>query len=56
MTTKITVDAHAGWCVEVQAINPANNEVEMSWVVEPMTVRDFYVFDSRQLIITEIKK
>lgn len=58
MTTKVTVDAHAGWPVSVVALeNTPEGEVERELgVVAPGTVQDFYVFDTRKLVITELKR
>jgi hypothetical protein len=64
MTTKVTVDAHAGWPVKVEAIDTIYDEngptgaaqtVELG-IVEPGTVRDFYCTNSRQLVVTEMKR
>ena len=58
MTTKVTVDAHAGWPVKVEAVETLNGETKQSElaIVPPFEKRDFYVFDTRQLLITEMKK
>ena len=57
MTTKVTIDAHAGWPVEVTVIDTINGkETSKVEVVEPNTVRDHYVFDTRHLIIKELRK
>ena len=54
MTTKITVDAHAGWPVEVYAIDsyahatPTVAETLLG-VVQPGEVRDFYATGSREI-------
>lgn len=59
MTTKVTVDAHSGWPVRVINEDSApdgstyHNE---AGIVQPGEVRDFYVFDTRKLIISEMKK
>jgi hypothetical protein len=58
MTTKVTIDAHAGWPVQVVALD----KKDAIWVqsskiiVAPNTVQDFVVYDTRQLLITELKK
>ena len=52
MTTKVTVDAHAGWPVDVIIIDkgqPARIER-----VEPHTLRDFYVYDTRTISVIEV--
>jgi hypothetical protein len=59
MTTKVTVDAHAGWPVQVVAEDRGldGNLSYMTFpVVPPGEVREFYVFDIRRLIVTELKK
>lgn len=59
MTTKVTVDAHAGWPVSVVAQDTMSDGSVYHnplGIVPPNEVRDFYVFDTRQLIITEMKK
>lgn len=61
MTTKITVDAHAGWPVEVYAIDsyahatPTVAETLLG-VVQPGEVRDFYATGSREIRAVEIRK
>ena len=58
MTTKVTVDAHAGWPVRVEAKDTYGDDHQVSCLgnVQPGEVGEFYVFDTRQLIITEMKK
>ena len=59
MTTKVTVDAHAGWPVKVEAIDtfpdaePTRRHIA---TVPANAVQDFYVHSTRQLIITELSK
>lgn len=58
MTTKVTIDAHAGWPVQVEikdefASGATEQRVE---IVAPNTVREFFVFDTRHLVIREMKK
>ncbi len=57
MTTKVTVDAHAGWDVEVvvEDIVPEGTRQE-TIVVEKHTVRDFYLTSHRKLTsVTELQ-
>jgi hypothetical protein len=54
MTTKVTVDAHAGWPVMVTIIDSTGEE--QAEIVAPNTKADFYVFDTRKLTIEELKK
>ena len=58
MTTKVTIDAHAGWPVKVEAIDTLHGVTKTHELgtVPPKEVREFYVFDTRQLVITELKK
>ena len=64
MTTKVTIDAHAGWDVNVEAIdtgvNPQNSsvttEVRQLGVVLAGEVRDFHVWQGRQLVIRELPR
>jgi len=57
MTTKVTVDAHAGWLVEVTRVQldaegkPAGESVD---VVPPNTTRDFYVHSHLELRVKEL--
>ena len=59
MTTKVTVDAHAGWPVKVEAIDTYPGEepksVELG-IVPPGEVRDFFTFNTRVLIISEMPR
>lgn len=59
MTTKVTVDAHAGWPVQVVA-EDRGLDGKLSYTAFPVVpageVREFFVFDTRRLIITELKK
>lgn len=60
MTTKVTVDAHAGWPVQVEAVDQYPDETapttRLLGVVAPGEVRDFHCHSTRRLIITELKK
>lgn len=59
MTTKVTIDAHAGWPVQVEIVDQYPDQKDSALRVEivpPKEVRDFYVHDSRHLIIRELKK
>ena len=58
MTTKVTVDAHAGWPVQVELIDqyPGQEEPTISVeIVAPHTARDFFIHSSRVLKATELK-
>ena len=58
MTTKVTVDAHAGWPVKVEAIDTFNGESKTSELatVSPGEKADFHVHSNRQIVITELAK
>ncbi len=53
MTTKVTVDAHAGWPVKVTRIGP--NAEREDVIVDPNTVQDFFVWDGQDLHIHEVQ-
>jgi hypothetical protein len=58
MTTKVTVDAHAGWPVKVEAIDTYDGESKTTElaVVPAFEKRDFYVTSTRQIVVTEMPK
>lgn len=65
MTTKVTVDAHAGWPVRVQYLDRTYDfqngytggfDMSEAGIVEPGTTQDFYVTDSRQVLVSEMKQ
>lgn len=60
MTTKVTVDAHAGWPVRVEAIDQFPSQTDPTrfdlGIVKPGEVRDFYIFSSRQIVVTEMAR
>lgn len=57
MTTKVTVDAHAGWPIEVTIVDlggdgaPVGHSKE---IVAAYAVRDFYAHSHRELHIREL--
>lgn len=53
MTTRVTVDAHAGWPVHVTRIDPKTGDELGTDTVEPNQVRDFYVHDGLLLKVAE---
>ena len=56
MTTKVTVDAHAGWPVHVKTIDKGVNgewTETRTETVPANEVREFYVHDSRRLLVEE---
>jgi hypothetical protein len=57
MTTKILVDAHAGWDVEVEckAVKDSGEVISTSnHLVKKFTVQDFYIHSN--MVITSIKE
>lgn len=56
MTTKVTVDAHAGWPVRVEAVDNYHGEIKQTelGIVPPFEKHDFYVHSNRQLVVTEM--
>lgn len=58
MTTKITVDAHAGWPVEVYALDSYGGSVKETLLgtIQPGQAMDFYATDSREIRAVEIRK
>ena len=61
MTTKITVDAHAGWPVRVTAIDvqagegPGTKETVLG-TVAPNEKGDFYATSTRKLLVEEMPR
>ena len=56
MTTKVTVDTHAGWPVEVIRINEkTGNRVSESVIVAPNTQQDFNIWEGSDLLIHEVQ-
>ena len=54
MTTRVTVDAHAGWPVKVIRIDDkTGNWIGEPEIVAPHTTKDFYVWDGQDLLIAE---
>lgn len=49
MTTAVTVDAHAGWPVEVQTRYKIDGLITPT-VVEPNTARVFYIHDGLEIV------
>jgi hypothetical protein len=58
MTTRITVDAHAGWHVKVTPVHKMDSgDFEgMPEIVSANTTRDFHVHSTLKLIVEEIQK
>jgi hypothetical protein len=53
MTTKITVDAHAGWPVQVTRINADGTTSED--IVQPGETRDVYIHSTLDLRVHEVQ-
>lgn len=57
MTTKVTVDAHAGWPVKVTQVQldaDGNKASETESTVAPHTTQDFYVHSHLELHVKEM--
>lgn len=57
MTTKVTVDAHAGWPVEVTNIDLANDGSQVTGskqVVPAKATQEFYIHSHRELHVKEL--
>lgn len=57
MTTKVTVDAHAGWPVDVTKVqlnSDGSVASETTETVPPNTVVDFYVHSHMELHVKEM--
>lgn len=52
MTTKVTVDAHAGWPVDV-VITDRGTAPRIERVA-PHTTRDFHIYDTRSISVIEV--
>lgn len=52
MTTRVTVDAHAGWPVKVTLLRgePSSIKTVEEVVVEPNTIKDFYIHSGLSLL------
>lgn len=55
MTTKVTVDAHAGWPVRVLTMNKLGVKTAEN-IVQPNTTQDFYIHSDAWLKIVEQPK
>lgn len=56
MTTKITVDAHAGWPVSVMIVDPITSEtIGEPIIVAPGTVQEFYIHSGQDIHAHEIQ-
>lgn len=53
MTTSVTINAHAGWAVEVTPISKEGKK-GITTTVEPMTKEVFSIWDGRDLLIHEV--
>ena len=55
MTTKVSVDAHAGWPVAVVTRHgePGQSMSYTTHLVEPNTVKDFYIHSGMQIVAIE---
>lgn len=58
MTTKVEVDAHAGWPVKVEALDTLDGDVKATLLAEVPAgqVMEFHATDTRQILVTELKQ
>lgn len=56
MTTKVTIDAHAGWPVRVMLINKVGGNIAHEKVVPPNTKETFHIHDGVWLKAVEQEK
>lgn len=59
MTTKVTVDAHAGWPVQVTTIQLGSDgqpRMEDKRTVAPNTTQEFYVHSHAEIHIKEMPR
>lgn len=59
MTSRVHVDAHAGWPIEVTLVNLDDSGAETGvsiTVVAPYTAQDFHVWDDRAIRIREMRR
>jgi hypothetical protein len=56
MTTRFSIDAHAGWPVHLAFFDPQTNEAQEDKVVRPNCVHDDYVHSGRAVRIVEIQE
>lgn len=57
MTTKVTVDAHAGWPVRVTRVyyKPGVETGRDDVIVQPNTIQDFYIHSNMLIHVEEIQ-
>ena len=58
MTSKVIVDAHAGWPMKVTALDTFNGETKETELgtVPPGGKQEFHVTDSRKIIVEELPR
>lgn len=56
MTTRVTINAHAGWDVKVTPLDDNNNETAPPTIIPAHTEKDEYVWEGRKLLIEEVRK
>lgn len=55
MTTKVTIDAHAGWPVDVQYYHPETLEPQGGEVVPANETRTIYIYNERAIRVIEVQ-
>lgn len=56
MTTKVTVDAHAGWDVKVKFFHPKTSESQGEQIVKANTTETVYVHSTRRVEVEEMER
>lgn len=58
MTSKVIVDAHAGWPMRVTAIDTYNGEVKQTVIgeVAPHEKAEHYVTQTRKILVEELER
>lgn len=60
MTSKVIVDAHAGWPIKVTAIDTYPQDAEPKHmelgIVQPGEVREFHCTNTRQIMVSEMPR
>ena len=56
MTTRVTINAHAGWDVRVTPLDDNGVPTAPSIIIPAHTEKDEYVWEGRKLLIEEVRK
>lgn len=56
MTTRVTINAHAGWDVKVTPLDDNDAPTAPPTIIPAHTEKDEYVWEGRKLLIEEVRK